>query len=48
MEDGRRIATVTQINNYIKAVLDKVPVLQNIWINPSVSMMAVQKDFITA
>lgn len=37
MEDGRRIATVTQINNYIKAVLDKVPVLQNIWIKGEIS-----------
>lgn len=37
MEEGRRIATVTQINNYIKAVLDKVPVLQNIWIKGEIS-----------
>lgn len=37
MADGRRIATVTQINNYIKAVLDKVPVLQNIWIKGEIS-----------
>lgn len=37
MTDGRRIATVTQINNYIKAVLDKVPVLQNIWIKGEIS-----------
>ena len=37
MSDSRRIATVTQINNYIKAVLDKVPVLQNIWIKGEIS-----------
>ena len=37
MNDGRRIATVTQINNYIKAVLDKVPVLQSIWIKGELS-----------
>lgn len=37
MEEGRRIATVTQINNYIKAVLDKVLVLQNIWIKGEIS-----------
>ncbi len=37
MNDGRRIATVTQINNYIKAVLDKVPVLQSIWIKGEIS-----------
>ena len=37
MEGGRRVATVTQINNYIKAVLDKVPVLQNIWIKGEIS-----------
>ena len=37
MTEGRRIATVTQINNYIRAVLDKVPVLQNIWIKGEIS-----------
>lgn len=37
MTETRRIATVTQINNYIKAVLDKVPVLQNIWIKGEIS-----------
>ena len=37
MTDGRRIATVTQINNYIKAVMDKVPVLQSIWIKGEIS-----------
>ena len=37
MTEGRRIATVTQINNYIKAVLDKVPVLQNVWIKGEIS-----------
>lgn len=37
MTDGRRIATVTQINNYIKAVIDKTPVLQNIWIKGEIS-----------
>jgi len=37
MTDSRRIATVTQINNYIKAILDKVPVLQNVWIKGEIS-----------
>ena len=37
MGEERRIATVTQINNYIKAVLEKVPVLQNIWIKGELS-----------
>jgi len=37
MEDGRRIATVSQINNYIKALFEKVPVLQNIWIKGEIS-----------
>ena len=31
MAEGRRIATVTQINNYIKALFEQVPVLQNVW-----------------
>jgi len=35
--DGRRIATVSQINNYIKALLDQMPVLQNIWIKGEIS-----------
>ena len=37
MTEGRRIATVSQINNYIKAVLDRTPVLQNIWIKGEIS-----------
>lgn len=37
MTEGKRIATVTQINNYIKALLDQVPVLQNIWIKGEIS-----------
>ena len=37
MSDSRRIATVTQINNYIKALLDQVPVLQNVWIKGEIS-----------
>ena len=37
MTDSRRIATVSQINNYIKAVIDKVPILQNIWIKGEIS-----------
>lgn len=37
MTDGRRIATVSQINNYIKALLDQMPVLQNIWIKGEIS-----------
>jgi len=37
MTDSRPIATVTQISNYIKAILDKVPVLQNVWIKGEIS-----------
>lgn len=37
MADERHIATVTQINNYIKALLEQVPVLQNIWIKGEIS-----------
>ena len=37
MSENRRIATVTQINNYIKALLDQVPVLQNVWIKGEIS-----------
>ncbi|MEE0867039.1 MAG: exodeoxyribonuclease VII large subunit [Clostridia bacterium] len=37
MTDNRRIATVTQINNYIKALLDQVPVLHNVWIKGEIS-----------
>lgn len=37
MADSRRIATVTQINNYIKALLDQVPVLHNVWIKGEIS-----------
>ena len=37
MNDGRRIATVSQINNYIKALLDQMPILQNIWIKGEIS-----------
>ena len=37
MSDSRRIATVSQINNYIKALLDQMPVLQNIWIKGEIS-----------
>lgn len=33
----RRIATVSQINNYIKALLEQVPVIQNIWIKGEIS-----------
>ena len=33
----KRIATVTQINNYIKALLDRVDVIQNIWIRGEIS-----------
>lgn len=37
MMEGRRIATVSQINNYIKAVMDNTPVLQSIWIKGEIS-----------
>ena len=37
MTDGRHIATVTQINNYIKALMEQVPVLQNVWIKGEIS-----------
>lgn len=37
MDNQRRIATVTQINNYIKAIMDQTPVLQNIWIKGEIS-----------
>lgn len=37
MTEGRRIATVSQINNYIKALLDQMPILQNIWIKGEIS-----------
>lgn len=37
MADNRRIATVTQLNNYIKAIMDQTPVLQNLWIKGEIS-----------
>ena len=37
MDNQIRIATVTQINNYIKAIMDQTPVLQNIWIKGEIS-----------
>ncbi len=37
MTESRRIATVTQINNYIKALFEQVPVLQNVWIKGEIS-----------
>lgn len=37
MEQKRFEATVTQINNYIKALLEKTPVIQNIWIKGEIS-----------
>lgn len=33
----RRIATVTQINNYMKAIIERTEVLQNIWIKGEIS-----------
>ncbi len=33
----RREATVTQLNNYIKAIIDRTPVLQNIWVKGEIS-----------
>ncbi|MGM9551839.1 MAG: exodeoxyribonuclease VII large subunit [Clostridia bacterium] len=33
----RHIATVTQINNYIKAIIERTEVLQNIWIKGEIS-----------
>ncbi len=37
MAEGRNIATVTQINNYIKAMFEHVTVLQDIWIKGEIS-----------
>lgn len=37
MADSRRIATVSQINNYIKALMEQVPVLGNVWIKGEIS-----------
>ncbi len=37
MADSRKIATVTQLNNFLKAMLDSMPVLQNIWIKGEIS-----------
>ena len=37
MTQSRRVATVTQISNYIKVLFDQVPVLQNVWIKGEIS-----------
>ncbi|MGN1097796.1 MAG: exodeoxyribonuclease VII large subunit, partial [Clostridia bacterium] len=37
MPDNRRIATVTQLNNFIKALLEQTPVLKNVWIKGEIS-----------
>ncbi len=37
MAENRRIATVTQLNNYIKTIIDRTPVLQNLWIKGEIS-----------
>ena len=37
MVQQRREATVTQINNYIKAIIERTEVLQNIWIKGEIS-----------
>ena len=37
MENTRRIATVSQINNYIKALLEQVSVIQSVWIKGEIS-----------
>ncbi len=37
MDNTRRIATVSQINNYIKALLEQVSVIQNVWIKGEIS-----------
>ncbi len=37
MSDNRRIATVTQLNNFIKALLDQTPVLRNVWVKGEIS-----------
>ena len=37
MENARRIATVSQINNYIKALLEQVSVIQSVWIKGEIS-----------
>lgn len=37
MTQERRIATVSQMNTYIKSLLDSVPILKNIWIRGEIS-----------
>ena len=42
MEEGReksekRIATVSQLNTYIKSVLERVPAIQNVWVRGEIS-----------
>ena len=44
MADGRRIATVTQINNYLKALFEQVPVLQNVWIKGEISNLKIHSS----
>jgi exodeoxyribonuclease VII large subunit len=36
-QNDRRIATVTQINNFIKVLIERTPVLGNIWIRGEIS-----------
>ncbi len=37
MAENRRIATVTQLNNFIKAIMDNTPVLSNLWVKGEIS-----------
>ena len=44
MAEGRNIATVTQINNYIKAMFEHVTVLQDIWIKGEISNLKIHSS----
>ena len=44
MSDNRRIATVTQLNNFIKALLDQTPVLQNLWVKGEISNLKIHSS----
>ena len=37
MEMNRQIFTIEQVNNYVKSLMDKNPVLQNLWIRGEIS-----------
>lgn len=44
MADNRRIATVTQLNNFIKALVDQTPVLQNLWVKGEISNLKIHSS----